>query len=42
MWTWQVYQHVVDMGAYELNMIYTFSLADKLDGQPLQFMVKDR
>ena len=41
-WTWQIYQHVVDMGAYELSMIYTFNLADKLDGQPLQFMVKDR
>ena len=41
-WTFQLYQHFVDMGKYELNMIYKFDLTRNLDGQPLQFMVKDR
>lgn len=41
-WTFQLYQHFVDMGAYELNMIYNFDLTRNLDGQPLQFMLKDR
>ncbi|CAL8462122.1 g1653 [Coccomyxa elongata] len=41
-WTFQMYQHFVDMGAYELNMIYGFDLGRHLDGQPLQFMLKDR
>ncbi|KAK9907705.1 hypothetical protein WJX75_008523 [Coccomyxa subellipsoidea] len=41
-WTFQMYQHFVDMGSYELNLMYTFDLARHLDGQPLQFMLKDR
>ncbi|BDA45975.1 probable phosphatidylinositol 3,4,5-trisphosphate-dependent Rac exchanger protein at N-terminal half [Coccomyxa sp. Obi] len=41
-WTFQMYQHFVDMGAYELNMMYGFDLGRHLDGQPLQFMLKDR
>lgn len=41
-WTFQMYQHFVDMGAYELNMVYGFDLGRHLDGQPLQFMLKDR
>jgi hypothetical protein len=37
-----MFQHFVDMSKYELDMVYRFDLADKLDGQPLQFMCKDR
>ena len=39
---WGVLQHVIDMGRYELNMFRRFELASRLDGQPLQFMVKDQ
>jgi hypothetical protein len=41
-WTFQLYQHFVSLGSYELDMIYRFDLARHLDGQPLQFMLKDR
>ena len=41
-WTFQLLQHFVDMGKYELNMVYKFDLTRNLDGQPLQFMLKDR
>lgn len=41
-WTFSMFQHFVDMSKYELDMVYRFDLADKLDGQPLQFMCKDR
>ena len=41
-WTFQLFQHFVDMGKYELNMVYKFDLTRNLNGQPLQFMVKDR
>lgn len=41
-WTFTLYQHFVDMSAYELNMVRKFDLAGHLDGQPLQFMMKHR
>ncbi len=41
-WTFQLYQHFVDLGSYELNILYGFDLGRHLDGQPLQFMLKDR
>ncbi len=41
-WTFEIYQHFVDMAAYELDMIHRFDLTRHLDGQPLQFMIKDR
>ena len=41
-WTFQLFQHFVNMGKYELDMIYKFDLTRNLDGQPLQFMMKDR
>ena len=41
-YTFVMYQHFVDMSKYELEMLYTFDLSHNLDGQPLQFMLKDR
>ncbi len=41
-WTFQMYQHFVDLSTYELNMLYCFDLGRHLDGQPLQLMMKDR
>lgn len=41
-WTFQLYQHFVDLGSFELNMLYRFDLSRHLDGQPLLFMLKDR
>lgn len=41
-WTFQLYQHFVDMSMYQLDMMYKFDLCRNLDGQPLQFMLKDR
>ncbi|KAK9803895.1 hypothetical protein WJX72_002783 [[Myrmecia] bisecta] len=41
-WTFAIYQHFVDMGTYELDMIHRFDLSRHLDGQPLQFMAKDK
>ena len=41
-WTFHLYQHFVDMARYELDMVYRFDLTRNLDGQPLQFMFKDK
>ena len=35
-------QHFVDLSTYELDMVRRFDLSCHLDGQPLQFMMKDR
>lgn len=41
-WTFYVYQHLVDVSRYELDVLYRFNLCRHLDGQPLQLMMKDR
>ena len=41
-WTFTMYQSQVDMSRYELDVALRFDLARNLDGQPLQFMIKDR
>ena len=41
-WTFQMYQHFVDLSTCELTMLYCFDLGRHLDGQPLQFMMRDR
>ncbi|BDA45974.1 hypothetical protein COCOBI_08-0660 [Coccomyxa sp. Obi] len=41
-WTFQMYQHFVDLSTYELSMLYCFDLGRHLDGQPLQLMMKHR
>ena len=35
-------QHVIDMSRYELTLFKRFELASRLNGQPMQFMVKDQ
>ena len=37
-----MYQHQVDMSKYQLDVALRFDLTRCLDGQPLQFMIKDR
>ena len=41
-WTFTMYQHQVDMSKYQLDVALRFDLTRCLDGQPLQFMIKDR
>lgn len=41
-WTFCIYQSQVDMSKYSLNVGLQFDLSRHLDGQPLQFMMKDR
>lgn len=41
-WTMTLYQSQVDMSTYELDVALKFDLTRHLNGQPLQFMMKDR
>lgn len=42
-YTFHIFQHLVDLGSYELDLsLYKFDLATYLDGQPLQFMMRER
>jgi len=41
-WTFTMYQSQVDMARYGLDVGLRFDLTNHLDGQPLQFMMKDR
>lgn len=41
-WTFTMYQSQVNLASYVLDVGLRFDLATHLDGQPLQFMMKDR
>eukprot|EP00884_Botryococcus_braunii_P000010 jgi/Botrbrau1/10009/Bobra.0012s0097.1 len=41
-WTFEMCQQYIDMSRYELEVLQRFDLTRHLDGQPLQFMLKDR
>jgi len=41
-WTFTIYQSQVDLASYSLDVGLRFDLTNHLDGQPLQFMMKDR
>ena len=42
-YTFHLFQHLVDLSAYHLDLtVYHFDLAHYLDGQPLQFMMRTR
>eukprot|EP01025_Chloroclados_australasicus_P040177 TRINITY_DN4183_c1_g1_i1.p1 TRINITY_DN4183_c1_g1~~TRINITY_DN4183_c1_g1_i1.p1 ORF type:complete len:361 (+),score=25.14 TRINITY_DN4183_c1_g1_i1:224-1306(+) len=40
-WTFHIWQHLVDLSKYELNLLTQWDLTRYLDGQPIQFMAKD-
>lgn len=40
--TFYFYQHVVDLSAYQLDVVYKFDLTKYLAGQPLQLMMRLR
>ena len=41
-WTFVMYQSQVNMSTYGLDVALKYDLSRHLDGQPLQFMMKDR
>ena len=41
-WTFCIYQSQVNMSTYQLDVGLKFDLCRHLDGQPMQFMLKDR
>ena len=41
-WTFVMYQSQVNMSTYGLDVALKYDLSRHLDGQPLQFMLKDR
>lgn len=40
-WTFHFYQHVIDCSKLAMDVVYSFELLRYMDGQPLQFMMKE-